>query len=109
MIGIENFIPAGYYNRISRQQLHDILHLPDRVIRDEIEDAQERGYLIVSRDGGYFQRKDERDDPHIIAYIRQENRRFKTMSHKNKILNNAWERIHPNCRQIPGQMNLEVK
>lgn len=108
MIGIENFIPAGYHNRVTRGYLHEILHMSDRLIREEIEDAQNRGILIVSRDGGYFQRRDDRDDPYILSYIRQENRRFKTMSHKNKMLNQAWERIHPDCRQIKGQMRMGV-
>lgn len=106
---IEEFIPKGYDNRVSREYLHEILHMPDRAIRREIEKAAERGVLIVSYDGGYFQRESERDDPYIREYMARENNRFKTQSHKNRMLREAWARIHPEAKkskQIPGQMSF---
>lgn len=109
MLMIENYIPKGYKNRVSRSYLQETLHIPDRAIRRMIEEAQNRGSLIVSCNGGYFRRKDESDDPYIAAYLGQENRRFKTMSHKNKMLREAWQMIHPEQKknkQIPGQMSL---
>ena len=104
---IENYIPEGYDNRVSRSMLHEMLNLPDRAIRKMIEEAQDRGSLIVSCDGGYFMRKDASDDPYIIAYMLRENSRFKTMSHKNKRLREAWDRVHPESRKkdtYPGQI-----
>ena len=108
MIAIEDFIPKGYENRVSRTYLHQILHMPDRVVRESIADAQDRGVLIVSYDGGYFRRKDASDDPYIEAYIGMENRRFESMSHKNKRLREAWRAVHPtdDGKQIAGQMSL---
>lgn len=106
---IEEYIPAGYENRVSREYLHEILHIPDRAVRREIELAAERGVLIASCDGGYFRRGSERDDPYIREYMARENNRFKTQSHKNKLMREMWERIHPaakKSKQIPGQMSL---
>lgn len=108
MLMIENYIPEGYLNRVSRSALHEELNLPDRIIRKMIEEAQDRGSLIVSYNGGYFRRKDEKDDPYIMAYMGQENRRFKTMSHKNKRLREAWGKIHPATKKeaYPGQISI---
>ena len=108
MIQIEDYIPKGFHNRVSRDHLHQILHIPDREVRESIADAQNRGILIASYDGGYFQRKDENDDPYITAYLGMENRRFKSMSHKNKKLREAWRVFHPldDGKQIAGQMSL---
>lgn len=107
---IEDFIPAGYENRVTRGYLHEILHVPDRTVRQMIEDAVNRGILIVSCDGGYFRRKDERDDKYIKSYMISENHRFKSQSHKNKRLRELWREIHPDeerhIKQIPGQMSL---
>ena len=108
MFEIEDYIPEGYDNRVSRDYLRQILHIPDRTVRDAIADAQDRGVLIVSFDGGYFRRKDESDDPYIRAYMNTENRRFKSMSHKNKRLREAWRAIHADDdgKQIAGQMSF---
>lgn len=107
---IEDYIPAGYNNRVSRGYLHEILHVPDRTVRQMIEDAVNRGILIVSADGGYFRRKDERDDVYIRQYIISESNRFKSQSHKNKQLRNLWKEINPEDKksenQIPGQMSM---
>ena len=108
MIAIEEYIPKGYSNRVSREYLHQILHIPDRVVREAIAEAQNRGVLIASYGGGYFRRKDANDDPYISAYMGMENNRFRTMSHKNKSLRKAWRAIHPmdDGKQIAGQMSL---
>lgn len=107
---IEEFIPAGYHNRVSRPYLQSILHIPDREIRRQIEEAAERGILIVSADGGYFQRKDKNDDPYIEGYYAQERKRFTTQSKKLKRLRRAMEGIDPDKHdkdQVPGQMSFE--
>ena len=105
---IEDYIPKGYANRISRPQLQIITGLKDRVIRREIEEARDRGVFIISADGGYFLYKDAKDDAHAQAYIMKEERRFKTISHQNKQLRRAWKRIKPenDNRQVPGQMSF---
>lgn len=107
---IEEYIPAGYDNRVSREFLHQILHVPDRTVRKWIEEARARGVLIASCNGGYFRYLDERDDFYFLAYMRHEDQRFKTQSHNNRLRREAWARIHPEAkkkdRQIPGQMSL---
>ena len=106
---IEEYIPAGYPNRVSRAYLHEILHITDREIRSQIADAGERGVLIASADGGYFQRESAADDPYIEAYIALERKRFTTQSHKLKMLRHAMQEIDPEYDrdQIPGQMRFE--
>lgn len=108
MLNIEDFIPMGYDNRVSRQYLHEILHMTDRDVRKEIVGARNRGFFIISADGGYFQYRDEKDDPHAQAYILKEERRAKTISHQNKQLRRAWRRIKPEAdkKQVPGQMSM---
>ena len=53
---IENYIPFGYANRISRQKLVSDTNMSDRKIRKELEDALLlRGTLVINIDNGYFQ------------------------------------------------------
>lgn len=106
---IEEFIPHGYRNRVSRTYLHEILHIPDRRIREEIAEAAERGILIASADGGYFQRESAADDPYIMEYIAKERKRFTTQSHKLKLLRHAMMEIDEQYdpQQVPGQMSFE--
>lgn len=105
---IEEYIPEGYPNRVSRPYLQSILHIPDRMIRRQIEEAGERGILIVSMDGGYFRRKDETDDPYIRTYYAKEHKRFTTQSAKLKRMRQAMGiGAKKDKDQIPGQMEFE--
>lgn len=108
---IEDYIPLGYENRITRIGLKIATGKNDRAIRDEISEAAERGVMIASLDGGYFRWRDSRDDPYFMAYMKAEDRRFKTQSHKNKLRRMAWERVHPGTKkkkdEIPGQMSFD--
>lgn len=105
---IEDYIPKGYDHRVSREYLHGILHSPDRVIRKMIEEAAERGVLIVSANGGYF-RPTKSDEIYVGQYFGKEDKRFRTISHKRKLQRQLWEAIQPTAKkssQIPGQMSL---
>lgn len=105
---IEDYIPKGYEHRVSREYLHGILHTPDRVIRKMIEEAAGRGVLIISANGGYF-RPTKKDEIYVGQYFGQEDKRFRTISHKRKVQRQLWEIIQPNAKkakQIPGQMSL---
>ena len=52
---IENYIPFGYANRISREKLVADTRLSDRKIRKELEEALlQRDTLIINIDNGYF-------------------------------------------------------
>lgn len=52
---IENYIPFGYANRISREKLVTDTRLSDRKIRKELEEALlQRDTLIINIDNGYF-------------------------------------------------------
>lgn len=54
---ITDFIPVGKENAVTREQLRLRLNLPDRKIRQMIEDARRDGALIINEsDGaGYYQ------------------------------------------------------
>lgn len=104
---IEEYIPKGYRNRISRWDLVSILHIPDRQVRREIMEAQNRGIGIYSCNGGYFQKEDERDDPYIAEYVATERHRFTTQAKKLKALRKAWQGVDDD--QVPGQMELELQ
>lgn len=49
MINIADYIPVGYYNRITREQLMLRTGYSDRKIRDMIADSEE---LIINVDKG---------------------------------------------------------
>lgn len=104
---IEEVIPKGYENRVTREFLHEVTGMSDRMIRKEIEKAAARE-LIVSCDGGYFRRKDDGDDPYIREYYAKELARFKTQRKKIDQMRKALNIIHPkpDRSQIPGQMSL---
>lgn len=98
---IEEYIPHGYENRISRPDLQMRTGFSDRLNRQLIEQARERRVLIVSADGGYFIPA-EGDEVHVRGYIQREKNRFKTMSHKLKLL----KRDFPDRSEMSGQMSL---
>lgn len=97
---IEEFIPFGYKNRISRPMLQNIMHIPDRAIRKQIEEAAERGVLIASCNGGYFQRQSAEDDPYIEEYIAKERSRLRSQCRKMNALRHAWEGINDNQESL---------
>lgn len=52
-MNIVDFIPYGKENAVTRWQLADRLNLPDRKIRRLIQEARERGELILNDSSGY--------------------------------------------------------
>lgn len=56
MMMIEDFIPKGYENAISRSELARLLNVDDRTLRDMVENARAHGTPILNmQDGkGYF-------------------------------------------------------
>ena len=105
-MNIKNFIPKGYGNRISRNDLSFITGQTDRINRHMIEEAQRAGTVIVSFDKGYFQRQDERDDEYIRAYLAKEWHRNYEHRLKLEAIYKAWKGI--DGKQIPGQMALDL-
>ena len=74
---IENFIPFGYQNRISRYSLSTASHLSDRRMRKEIETALlERNVLIINIDDGYFRPDGSAEDTaRVKSYLLREQAR----------------------------------
>lgn len=59
---IENYIPVGRENKISRESLRACTGLPDRSVRRLISDARMRGFAIVGDpEGGYYMAEKEAD------------------------------------------------
>ena len=67
-------IPIGKENAVTRAHLRAVTGLPDRKIREEIEQARRKGAIIINaQDGaGYYQSEDIRD---IAKQYRQNERR----------------------------------
>ena len=103
---IEEYIPKGYKKRVSRGYLQEMSGMSDRDIRSEIADAQSRGIMIASVDGGYFQRKDEKDDPYIAEYYAKEKHRLNAQRRKLRALHKAWMGVDEG--QVPGQMEMDL-
>ena len=59
---IEDYIPSGRENKISRESLRVCTGLPDRSVRRLISDAREHGVPIVGDPtGGYYMAETEGD------------------------------------------------
>ncbi len=73
------YLPIGSNSKpISRQELVDLMGIPDRAVREEIRMAK-RDVPIVNVGGGYYI-ADDPDDPNLKAYIIQETHRIKEIS-----------------------------
>lgn len=78
MIKIEDYIPVGYYNRVTREQLQKRTGLSDRKIRELISESRE---LIINVDNGYFV-PDERcmyDRELVNLYYHREKKRAESL------------------------------
>lgn len=67
---IENYIPVGRDNKISRESLRACTGLPDRSVRRLISDARMRGLPIVGDPtGGYYMAETEADVRLLLAEL----------------------------------------
>ncbi len=59
-MGIEQYIPYGRENAVTREMLRSLTGKSDRMIREEIEQARRRGCIICNDQSGagYFQTDD---------------------------------------------------
>lgn len=82
---IADYIPIGRENAITRQRLCEVTGLPDRKVREEIEQARRRGAIIVNaQDGaGYYQTEDLQE---IERQFNQNERRAKSILAQQKHL-----------------------
>ena len=102
---IENYIPFGYANRISRQKLVADTNMSDRKIRQELEDALLiRGTLIINIDNGYFRPDDSHEDRQKAkAYLFREMARTSSCSKRCKAIRRC---LAPKADNT-GQMSLK--
>lgn len=57
---IEEFIPFDKENAVTRSQLQCLLNLPDRTIRKRIQEARDRGEIILNdQSGAGYYRSDD--------------------------------------------------
>lgn len=71
---IMTFIPQGRENAIPRRELVEILHLPDRTVREMIEQARRQGHLIINDGSGVGYYTSEDPDELASQYRRNEHR-----------------------------------
>lgn len=90
---IENYIPKGYRNRISRKTLEAMTHKSDRINRKEMEEALlERDVLIINIDNGYFVPDGSAEDMlKARAYYRREVTRTSSCSNRCKAIKRCLE------------------
>lgn len=71
---ITDYIPTRRENAVTRVHLREVTGLPDRKVREEIEQARRKGAIIINaQDGaGYYQSEDIKD---IAKQYRQNERR----------------------------------
>ena len=102
---IENYIPFGYANRISRQQLVTDTNMSDRKIRQELEDAHLiRGTLIINIYNGYFRPDGSHEDRQKAkAYLFREMARTSSCNKRCKAIRRC---LMPKTDNT-GQMSLK--
>lgn len=102
---IENYIPFGYANRISRQKLVSDTNMSDRKIRQELEDALLlRGTLVINIDNGYFQPDGSMEDrQRAKEYLFREQARTSSCNKRCKAIRKC---LTPKAEDT-GQMSLE--
>lgn len=79
---IEEYIPFGKNNAISRKTLCSITGLSDRRIRDEIADARRYHVILNMQDGAGYYRPDPSDPIEkleIERFVHQETSRMKSI------------------------------
>lgn len=67
---IEEYIPYGKDNAISREQLCGVARLSDRQMRQEIEDARKRCPIINLQDGKGYYRPTAEEKSDVEAWLR---------------------------------------
>ena len=102
---IENYIPFGYANRISREKLVADTRLSDRKIRKELEEALlQRDTLIINIDNGYFRPDGSlADRQKVKAYLFREQTRSSSCSKRCKAIRRC---LAPKADNT-GQMSLK--
>ena len=102
---IENYIPFGYANRISRQKLVSDTNMSDRKIRQELEDALLlRGTLVINIDNGYFQPDGSLEDrQRVKEYLFREQARTSSCNKRCKAIRKC---LTPK-EDDTGQMSLK--
>ena len=101
---IENYIPFGYANRISREKLSADTHMSDRKNRKLIEEALlYRDTLIINIDNGYFRPDGSLGDRQKAkAYLYREQMRTRSCSKRCKAIRHC---LTPKAEDT-GQMSL---
>lgn len=103
---IENYIPFGYKNRISREKLVSDTRMSDRKIRKEMEEALLiRGTLIINIDNGYFRPDGSPEDRQKAkAYLLREMVRTSSCNKRCKAIRRC---LTPKKEDTTGQMSLK--
>lgn len=95
-MGIEQYIPHGRENAVTREQLCTLTGLPDRQVRKEIEQARHSGCIICNDQSGagYYQTADL--DEIESQYRQQRSRALSILSqqkHMRQMLKDAGREV----------------
>lgn len=97
------YIPRGYRNGVSREELRRRTKLSDRKIRKYIEWTSENVETIYSYNGRYFLYGDSRDRWYCKTYYHREKSRALTQISKVKRMGSMWEE-----KDVPGQIGMDL-
>ena len=91
---IEEYIPYGKDNAISREHLCRVARLSDRKMRQEIEDARKRCPIINLQDGKGYYRPTAEEKSDVEAWLRIQKSREAMLGARNYI------------QDVSGQLSL---
>ena len=104
MFDITKFIGTGKENAVTREQLVAMLNLPDRAVRKLIQDARDRGEIIINeQDGEGYYISDREEDLHK-QYRANQNRAMSILKQQKHLR----EKIQAKAAERSGQMELNL-
>lgn len=90
-VDMTQYIPRGYRNGVSREELRRRTKLSDRKIRECIEWTSENVETVFSYSGRYFFYSCDEDRPYCKHYFYQEKIRANTLNRKIRIMRAMWK------------------
>ena len=108
-IKIEDYIPFGHENKVTRKYLVAVTGMTDREVRLGIANARINRRVMIVPNKGYFRpRTHDTTDAHLMqVFIAQEVQRKKTLEEAIENYRSMERDYFNESKQIPGQMRME--
>ena len=108
-IKIEDYIPFGHENKVTRKYLVAVTGMTDRKVRFAIASARKDRKVMIVPNKGYFRpRVHDATDAHLMRiFIAQEIQRKKSLEEDIENYQIMEKEYFKESKQIPGQMRME--